>query len=194
MEYTHKKHLAVFRIIYLALIVSGFILYPLDYEGLKLFTTLSSFACLVAGLYLLIKCEMITFTYVINERKTDFNFFINRSMGRRGNYVCYYYISDAVKVVKHTKEAVQEITREHPGCGYYSFCHGIFSKDQYIILFNLNGSYDMVIVEMNEEFKSYFESCMAKAVPVSLNDDEDEDDSNEAEEQIVNEENKNTQP
>ena len=173
MEYTHKKHIGIFRIIYIALIVSGFILYPLDYENLKTFISIFSLACIIIGLYLLIKCEMVAFTYIIKEKGTDFDFCINRYMGKRGNAVCYYYISDVVKVVKHTKEAVQEISREHPGCGYYSFCHGVFSKDQYIILFSLNGSYDMVVVEMNEEFKSYFESCMAKAVPTQSNDDDD---------------------
>ena len=176
MEYTHKKHLAVFRIIYLALIVSGFILYPLDYEGLRLLTTLSSFACLVAGLYLLIKCEMITFTYIIKEKGSDFEFFVNRAMGRRGNYVCYYYVSDIIRIEKHTKEIVNEISKKHPGTGYYNFSHGIFSKDKYVILFELEGKYDMIIVEMNDEFKSYLEGCMSKSTPVSVNSDDEDDD------------------
>jgi hypothetical protein len=175
MEYSHKKRAGIIRVIYLALIVIGFILYPLEFEGMKLIFTLSSFACLVSGVYLLIKCEMITFTYVIKEKETDFEFFVNKAMGRRGNYVCYYYISDIVKIEKHTKEVVSEISKKHPGTGYYDFSHGILSKDKYIILFQLEGKYDMIIVEMNDEFKSYIESCMSKAIPVKPSDDEDDD-------------------
>ena len=175
MTYTHKKHSAIIRIIYVTLLILGFVLYPMEIEGLKLAFSLSSFACLAAGLYLLIKSEMITFTYVIKERETDFDFFVNRAMGRRGNYVCYYYISDAIKVVKYSKEAVSEFSQKYKNVGYYSFCHGIFSKDKYIILFKLKDEYNMILVEMNDEFKSYFESCMEKAVAVNSRDENDED-------------------
>ena len=183
MTYTHKKHAGIMRIIYLALIVIGFILYPMEFEGNKLIFTLSSLFSIVAGLYLLIKTEMVTYTYVIKEKGTDFDFFVNRAMGRRGNYVCYYYISDAIKVVKHSKEVVSELTKQYANVGYYNFCHGIFSKNKYIILFKLQDEYNMILVEMNDEFKSYFESCMEKAIPVNSNDDDEE------ENESVNEEN-----
>ncbi len=177
VEYTHKKHAGITRIIYLALIALGFILYPMEFEGMKLMFTLSSLVCLVAGIYLLIKCEMITYTYIVREKESDFEFFVNKAMGRRGNYVCYYYASDIIKIEKHTKEVVSEISKQHPGVGYYNFSHGIFSRDKYIILFKLDGKYDMIIVEMNDEFKAYIEECMSKAVPVPSNDDEDEEES-----------------
>lgn len=178
MEYTHKKHLGIIRIIYLVLIVGGFVLYPLGEGTIKLIFSISSIALLVAGLYLLIKSEMVTIKCEVKERKSDYDFYISRAMGRRSNYVCYYYLSDAVKIVKHTKEAVKEISQEYKNVGYYSFCHGIFSKEQYIILFKLDGSYDMIVIEMNDEFKSYLEKCMSKAVPVSSNNDEDIDEEN----------------
>ena len=189
MTYTHKKHAGIVRIIYLALLVIGFVLYPIKIEGMELMFTLSSFVCLAAGVYLLIKCEMITYTYVIKEKGTDFDFFVNRAMGRRGNYVCYYFVSDIVKIEKHTKEIVSEISKKHIGCGYYNFSHGIFSKDKYIILFKLDGKYDMIIVEMNEEFKAYLEECMQKSIPTSL--DDDDDDENEIENSEVTQ-NQNT--
>ncbi|MBR2024255.1 MAG: hypothetical protein IKA02_00430 [Clostridia bacterium] len=177
MEYTHKKQHGIFRLIYIALLVIGFVLYPMgNGTSLKLMFTIASIVALVGGVYLLIKCEMITYTYFIKERKSDFDFFVNRAVGRRGNYVCYYYISDAIKVIKHTKEAVSEISKKYQGTGYYSFCHGLFSKDQYIILFKLDGKYDMIVVEMNEEFKTYFENCVKKAIPVSSNNDDEDDD------------------
>lgn len=191
MTYTHKKHAGIIRIIYLALIIIGFVLYPMELEGNKLFFTLSSLFSIVAGLYLLIKTEMVTYTYVIKEKKTDFDFFVNRAMGRRGNYVCYYYISDAIKVIKYSKEVVNELTKEYVNIGYYNFSHGIFSKDKYIILFKLKDEYNMILVEMNDEFKSYFENCMEKATPFSSEDeDEDDEKSNDTENNVnSNEEN-----
>ena len=176
MTYTHKKHAGIIRVIYLALLVIGFVLYPIQIGDMKLFFNLSSFVCLALGVYLLIKCEMITFTYIIKEKGSDFEFFVNRAMGRRGNYVCYYYVSDIIRIEKHTKEIVSEISKKHPGTGYYNFSHGIFSKDNYIILFELEGKYDMIIIEMNDEFKSYLENCMSKSTPVSLNSDDEDDD------------------
>ena len=176
MTYTHKKHAGIVRVIYLALLVIGFVLYPLQIGDMKLFFNLSSFVCLALGVYLLIKCEMITFTYIIKEKGSDFEFFVNRAMGRRGNYVCYYYVSDIIRIEKHTTEIVNEISKKHPGTGYYNFSHGIFSKDKYVILFELEGKYDMIIVEMNDEFKSYLEGCMSKSTPVSLNGDDEDDD------------------
>ena len=175
MTYTHKKNHGIIRIIYILLLVLGFVLYPMDFQGMKLVFTLSSFACLVAGIYLLIKSEMITYTYVIKEKKTDFDFFVNRAMGRRGNYVCYYYISDAIKVVKYSKEVVSDFTKKYKNIGYYNFCHGILSKDKYIILFKLENEYNMILVEMNDEFKSYFEDCMAKAMPNTSNEEDDDE-------------------
>lgn len=175
MTYTHKKHAAIIRIIYFSLLILGFVLYPMDFQGMKIVFSLSSFVCLASGIYLLIKSEMITFTYVIKEKKTDFDFFVNRAMGRRGNYVCYYYISDAIKLVKYSKETVTELTQKYKNVGYYNFCHGILSKDKYIILFKLENEYNMILVEMNDEFKSYFENCMEKAIPVSSDKDDDEE-------------------
>lgn len=175
IEYTHKKHAGIVRVIYLALLILGFVLYPMDFEGMKLMFTLSALACLVAGIYLLIKCEMLTYTYIVRKKESDFEFFVNKAMGRRGNYVCYYYVSDIVRIEKHTKEAVSRISKEHPGVGYYNFSHGIFSKDKYLILFKLDGKYDMIIAEMNDEFKAYLETCIKNAIPSLTNDDDDDE-------------------
>lgn len=179
MEYSHKKRNALWRALYICLIVFGFFGYPLGEGIYKTLVSTISLISLVAGLYLLLKVEMTKITCIVKKRETDFDFYINRSMGKRGNYVCYYYVSDAVKIVKHTKEAVSEITKEYKNVGYYSFCHGLFSKDKYIILFKNIGYYDMIVVEMNEDFKRYLESCMACAVPTeeknqSLHHDDDE--------------------
>ena len=175
MEYTHKKPVGILRIAYILLIVLGFVLYPLGSGSTKLLCSVMSITFLVAGIYFLIKTEMNTITCVIKEKGTDFDFYVKRAMGRRESYLCYYYLSDAVKIVKHSKEAVKELYEKYNCTGYYSFCHGILSKEQYIILFQLNGNYDMIVIEMNEEFKKQLEGYISKAVPVrsDVNDDED---------------------
>lgn len=165
MQYSHKRSNIAVRIIYICLIVCGFIFYNIGDGILKTSMSFLSIVSLVAGLYLFLRSEMTTYTLVVNERDTDFDFFVNKANGKKGNYVCYFYVSDAIKIVQYSKEAVNELTKEYKNVGYYSFCHNLISNDKYIILFKSSDHYDMIVVEMNEEFKAYFESCMSTAIP-----------------------------
>lgn len=176
MQYSHKRMNGIVRIVYLCLIACGIVSFNLGEGIMKTVMSSLSIVSLVAGLYLFLRSEMTTFSLVIKERETDFDFFVHKATGRRGNYVCYYYVSDIVKIVKHSKEAVSQLTKEYKNVGYYSFCHNLISKDKYIILFRNTNYYDMVVVEMNDEMKSYLESCMSTAVPCeaqSLHSDDD---------------------
>ena len=165
MQYSHKKSNGIMRIVYICLIACGFVFYNFGEGLIKTSLSMLSIFSLVAGLYLLLRCEMTTFTLVVRERGTDFDFYVNKATGKRGNYVCYFYASDAIKLVKYSKDAVNELTKEYKNVGYFSFCHNLISNDKYIILFRSSDHYDMIVVEMNEEFKTYFEGCIASAIP-----------------------------
>ena len=165
MQYSHKRSNGIMRIAYILLIACGFVFYSVGEGVIKTTMSFLSIFSLVAGLYLFLRCEMTTFTLIVKERGTDFDFYVNKASGKRGNYVCYFYVSDAIKVVKHSREAVNELTNEYKNVGYFSFCHNLISNDKYIILFKSTDNYDMVVVEMNDEFKKYFENCMSKAIP-----------------------------
>ena len=73
-----------------------------------------------------------TFIYIINEKDTDFDFYVHKSIGRRGDYVCYYYMSDVVEIVKHSKETRDEYIKKYQTAGVYSFYHNFTSKDKFL--------------------------------------------------------------
>ncbi len=177
MHYTHKKNNLVVRIIYLCLIVLGFVTYNMGEGVFKTLLSTLSIVSIVTGLYLLIKYEMTVYTYVINEKDKDYDFFVNKTTGRRGNYVCYYYVSDAVKVVKYSKEARNELKNEFSTIGgYYSFCHNFLNTDKYIVVFKNTNYYDLIVLEMDEKFLSDFKNYMATADASSRSLQDEEDD------------------
>ncbi len=175
MQYAHKKSNLIVRIIYIFLFILSVVAMSVGEGAIK--TALSTFSAIlmVATVYLILKYEMTTYTYIINEKDTDFDLYVNKSVGRRGTYVCYYYMSDVIEVVKYTKELKEEYSNKYKVAGIYSFFHGFASKDRYIVIFKNTDYYDMIILEMNDNFLSYFKNCIETAdascrVPEEEND------------------------
>ncbi len=175
MQYTHKRKNLVVRIVYICLIACGFVSYNLGEGALGSLLTALSLVSIVAGIYLFIRYEMTAYTYIINTKDKDYDFFVNKSTGRRGNYVCYYYMSDAVKVVKYSKQARADLKKEYKSIGYYSFCNNFMNNDKYIVVFKNTDYYDLIVLEMDEDFKKHFDSCMATADASSRSIHHDED-------------------
>lgn len=191
MQYTHKKNNALVRFIYLTLIGLGFILSFIRLQGYlqTLLMTVSLFA-IIAGMFVFMKYEATTFSIVINAKETDFNFFINKVVGRRGAYTCYFFISDAVRIVKYNGKGTRRLLEQEYGkIGFYYYVHNIRPKDRYAIIFLLNGEYHAIVCEMNEECLKQIEEYMKLAEAVNerhkespyYDDYEDEDASENAE-------------
>ncbi len=187
MQYTHKKSPALVRFLFLTLIGLGFIIAFIPFTGIvRSIASIVAIACIISGMLVFMKYEMTVYSIVINAKETDFNFFINKVVGRRGAYACYFLISDALKVVKYNgADSKSEISREYNGIVLHSYVHNINSKDRYAIIFLLDGRYDALIVELSPEALGQIEHFMSVAQAVNerhkealgygSDDDEDEE-------------------
>ena len=107
---------------------------------------------ILGGMMIFMKYEATVYSIVINARETDFDFFISKAIGRRGAYICYFYVSDALKVVKYDgASSKDEISKEFNGIVFHSYVHSLNSKDRYAIIFKLDGRYDALVIELNNE-------------------------------------------
>lgn len=167
MQYTHKKRLGLIRAIYFTLFILSFVAMNFGEGFVKTSLTVLSILSIVASVYLFARFEMTTFTYIIKENGTDFDFYVHKAVGRRGDYVCYYYMSDVCETVPYSKEALDELNKKYSPKGTYGFYHGYKGNDKYIVAFKNTDYYDLIILEMNEEFLSYFEKCQQSADPSS---------------------------
>jgi len=178
MEYTHNRKNLVIRIVYYCLLACGILSFNIGEGIFKPIISSLSLISLVVSVYLIVRYELTTFTYVIRARDSDFDFFVNKAVGRRGNYICYYYASDIVKIVKYSKEAKEQLKAEFPRYGYYSFCNNFMNDDKYIVVFKNVDYYDFIVIEMDDSFKKYIEACKLTAVatskPKSLNEDDED--------------------
>ncbi len=168
MQYTHKKSSALVRFLFLTLIGLGFIIAFIPFTGLiRSIMSTVAILCILGGMMIFMKYEATVYSVVINARETDFDFFINKSIGKRGSYICYFYISDALKVVKYDgADSKDEISKEYNGIVFHSYVHNLKSRDRYAIIFKLDGRYDALVVELNNEALSRLNDFIevAKAV------------------------------
>ena len=182
MQYTHKKNSGVVRALYIFLIGLGFAIAFIPFKGLagSIMSTVAM-ASIIVGMVVFMKYEATVFSIVINARETDFDFFINKVIGKRGAYACYFLVSDAIKVVKYDgKGSRAELEKEYSGIGFHYYVHNFKSKDRYAIIFLLDGKYDALVVELSPEALAQIEHFMSVAKAVqerhvqSLHYDDDE--------------------
>ena len=169
MQYTHKKNPALVRFLYITLIGLAFIIAFVPFTGItkSIFSTLA-IVFIAIGMLIYMKYEATVFSIVINAQETDFNFFISKAVGRRGAYICYFLISDAIKIVKYDgAQSKADISNEYNGIFFHSYLHNLRSNDKYAIIFKLNGRYDALIVELNPEALSQIENFMSLASAVA---------------------------
>jgi hypothetical protein len=131
---------------------------------------------LSVALYLFIRYDMTTYTYTLSQRNNDFDFVINKSVGRRGNYVCYCYMSDCVFFEKCTADTKKELRKKYTKIGFYNFSQNIIKREDYVIVFKNESGYDAVFFEPNDVFAAMIADAKANA---KKRTDKEEDESDE---------------
>lgn len=165
MQYTHKKtSLGRARIIYIALMLLGIFLTSLKLENWArfAFTTIGIFS-IVASAFLILKYELTEYTVIVNAKEDNIDFFINKVVGKRGAYDCYFKMScgeEALKLERGTKE---ELKKKYSKILFHTYCHNIVSQDKYAIVFKNDDQYECVICELNDTMLSYIESSISIA-------------------------------
>lgn len=178
MIYSHKKNLALIRGLYVFLILAGLIasFIKVEVPYINSIVSLLALASVIVGIFICIRFDMTTYACVISARETDFDFYIEKKTGKRGYYICYFYLSDAVKIVKYDAESKEQLKAEFgDSLFFHNYTHCMTSNDKYAILFHLEGRYDALICDLGPEFISYFNECKELAVAVPRDDDDDDE-------------------
>lgn len=117
--------------------------------------------CLCTGLFLFIRFEMTTFSYVVREGNDGLGFFVDKSTGKRGAYVCYYELKDCVAIERLVKGKKKEIEAKHGKTFFYGFCHNKFSAEKYIVVFQYGDRCDGIVCQLDESSVAYLTNAVA---------------------------------
>ena len=161
MNYSPKHNDIKMRAVYGFLIVLGL---ALNFVGTGLVKTVASALSLIllaVGLYFFVKHDMTTYTYILMENEGRVDFYIDRVVGKRGAYVCYYPLSDTVLAEKYEKGTRDKVNREYGKVFIYNYTHNRFCGDKQILVFKNEGYYDAVIVELSRECFDYIQKSCA---------------------------------
>ena len=151
------------RIIYSALLIGAIICFSPIASGI-IHTVMQSLGIVVltSSLAIFIKYESTTFSYILIEKNGHFDFYIDKHVGKRGAYVCYFPVSDAVKIVKLTDTAKDELRTEYENIYFYNYGKNVFCGEKHIIVFKNESKYDAVIFEPDEKFVTLIKEDMEK--------------------------------
>lgn len=151
MKYSPRKIDTVARLVYSALLIVGFALMSIPFSGyVAIFTDTLAVFCVVASLYFFIRYECSSYEYILIERNSTLDFYVNKLNGKRGAYVCYFPLTDAQEVGK--LESREKILEKHGRVSFYKYIQNPFnSKNVHYIIFNNKSSLDCVLFEPSEE-------------------------------------------
>ena len=164
MKYTPPRNDMKIRAIYCFLFMLAVIGLLIPHNGL--ITTaiqIVAFMLLTAAVFIFIKYEVYTYTYIIMERNGTLDFYVNKVTGKRGSYVCYFPLTDAVYFEKLEKGYNTSLRKTYENIGFYKYNKNIFTGEKYIIIFENGSRYDAVIFEPGNELASAIRNEMSKA-------------------------------
>lgn len=159
MNYSPKHNDTPMRVIYGALITVGLIMYMLGGGNLELVFTSVALVLIGTGLYLFIKHDLTTFTYIVMENEGRLDFYVDRVVGKRGSYVCYYPLCDLVIIEKYEKGTRKRLNKEYGKTFVYKYFHNRFNKEKYVLVFKNQGYHDAVVCQLDTKAFEYLKSA-----------------------------------
>ena len=172
MKYIPKRIDLKTRIIYgLLFVLAVFCMIFNAPDSMKVYFSSVGLLALVASLYVFIKFEFTTYEYILIERNGTYDFYINKITGRRGSYVCYFPLTDAMEIVKYSSEMKNSLKEKYKNPLIYKYSQNILCGDKYALVFENDNLPCVVIAELNDEFVKIIEDEIARK-SASLHDDE----------------------
>lgn len=162
MNYTPKRNGGTIRALYLGLLALTLISIAVSGQwGSRRIALISiSMISLVAGVYLMMRYELTTYTYILSAKENDFDFFVNKATGKRGSYVCYYLISDVASFVPYEKDTKDELVKKYHNISFYTYTNNAQCKKNALVFQNA-GHYDAIIMESDEAYDEYLKNAIA---------------------------------
>ena len=164
MKYTPKFKDKKLRLIYAFLFIITAVCLLSPAQGLGT-TILSSVALItiVSASYIFIKYEITLFTYILIERATTVDFYVEKRSGKRGAYVCYYPTSDIREIVKVSKDSKASLKEKYKNIYFFNYSKNVFCGEKYYIVFENQSRFDAVMIEPDEAFLNFLNSKITKA-------------------------------
>ncbi len=175
MNFTPKRKNGNVRAIYLGLLALGFISIVVSgqWASRRIAFICISMVSLVGGVYLMMRYELTTYSYILNAKENDFEFFVNKATGKRGSYVCFYMISDVATFVPNEKDTKDELIKKYQNISFFTYTNNASCKTNVLVFANA-GHYDAIIMESDEAYDEYVKNAI-KLVREKQNSDEAED-------------------
>ena len=163
MKYSPKRVDTSVRVIYSISLICSVVLMMVPAKG-SLSSVLSSIALLLLALsiFLFIKYDATTYEYILIERNSTFDFYVNKINGRRGAYVCYFPLSDCVAHGEFGDNTRQELINKYSSVSFSKYVQNFLSAKRYFALFSHEGRYQCVVFEPNSEIIKLFEDFAGK--------------------------------
>ena len=151
------------RILYSVLLIGAIICFFPFITGI-MHTVMQSIGIimLTSSLAIFIKYESTTFSYILIEKNGHLDFYIDKHVGKRGAYGCFFPVSDAVKIVKMADDTKAELKKEFKNIFFYNYAKNIFCGEKHIIVFENEGRFDAVIFEPDGKFLSLIKEDIEK--------------------------------
>ena len=154
---THNDN--VMRAIYGILVLGGLVLFNIGEGLLKTVFMSVSLVFLATGLFLFIRFEMTSFTYILMENEKRLDFYVDRAVGKRGTYVCYFPLYDCVELLDYTKESKKELKKKYPKIVFFNYCHNKVGVKKQVMVFEVDDTYEAIVVQL-DEYKNYMEESI----------------------------------
>lgn len=172
MNYTPKHNDNRIRAIYASLIVIAFICMSVGTGLLKTVLMSLSVIFLITGLFLFIKHDLTSFSYIVMENEGRLDFYINKITGKRGNYVCYYPLSDVEALEKYEKGTKKQLYQKYGKVFIYHYAHNRFSEEKYVLVFKNDEYYDAVVCEFDNKNYELLKLGIEKSKSVKAENEE----------------------
>ena len=168
MKYSPRHEDTLMRAIYGVLVIAAFVMMSFGTGIVRAVLLSASVVCLGVGLYLFMRHDLTTYTYIVMENEGRLDFYVDKSTGKRGAYVCYYPLCDAIGVFPLEKGAKKELSAKHGKVFFYNYSHNRFCQNKYVVLFQNDGYCDGVICQLDSGSVTYIE----RGISLSKGDEE----------------------
>lgn len=151
MKYSPKKTDSTVRLVYSVLLIIGFVLMMYSGTGyISIITRSLSLVFIAVSLYIFIRYDCTVYEYILIERNSTLDFYVNRLTGKRGSYVCYFPLTDARDFGDYS--GTDAIEKKFPSVRFSKYIQNFMSaKELSYVVFEKDGAFDCIIFEPSKE-------------------------------------------
>lgn len=155
MNYSPKHNDKGLRILYAILFFLTVLFLMINNPQYRWLYLSLAMVSLVAAVYLLLSFELTTYTYVLNAKEKSYDFYVDKAVGKRNSYVCYYPMADLVCLSRVDNGTKARLSEKYKKIFFYRYAHNLFNPNAYIMVFKNTGYYDAITVDLNDEYLSF---------------------------------------